>query len=167
MAFGPFMFARFFGRRYGEAFMDYAEPVSVKSLVDLEANRIQGARDEFAAHRASLDIVGGKIHEIFTSLFRILPIHIISAALKQNGGNASQKDLENFADKIKSALIKANRNCKTITPLTPQEIITKGIASLRKLKAVKVKKDTVTISPKKSYITDYFASAIKSVDGFL
>jgi len=156
MAFLPFLFAHRFGRKYGALYMDYGAPVSVRSLVDLEANRIQNARDEFAAHRASLDIVGEQIRKMFVAQYRILPIHIVSAGIK--GGDLDVTTLETKVAEMKASLAKEGRNCKTIGPLSPKEIIAKGIAQLRKLKAVKIKGTTILI--RKAYIIDYFAATI-------
>ncbi|GBU22841.1 glycerol-3-phosphate acyltransferase [Fibrobacteres bacterium R8-0-B4] len=156
MAFLPFLFARYFGRKYGALYMDYGMPVSVRSIVDLEANRVQNARDEFAAHRASLDIVGGHIGKLFTALYRIQPIHIISAGIKS--GKVDPSELEPFVEEMKASLSKDGRNCKTIGALSPQEIIAKGIAQLRKLKAVKIKNKKISV--RKSYIIDYFAATV-------
>jgi 1-acyl-sn-glycerol-3-phosphate acyltransferase len=156
MAFLPFLFARRFGRKYGALYMDYGMPVSVRSLVDLEANRVKNARDEFAAHRASLDIVGEQIRKMFIAAYRILPIHIISAGIK--GGETDPVKLEAYAEEMKTSLSKDGRNCKTIGAMPPQEIVAKGIAQLRKLKAVKIKDKKISV--RKAYIIDYFAATV-------
>jgi len=159
LAFAPFMFARFTGRKYGAAYMDYGAPVSVRSLVDLEANRIMEARDEFAAHKASLNKVSDQVHRMLLSLYRILPIHVISAAIRESGGDrVDAAAVEKRAADVKAAVIDACRNCKTIEPLTPGEMVGKGLAQLRKLKAVKIRGNNVII--KKSHIIDYFAAAV-------
>ena len=167
LAFAPFMTARFVGRRYGAAYMDYGAPVSVRSLVDLEANRVQGARDEFAAHKVSLDKVGDQVHRMFLSLYRVLPIHIISAAIKGGGGgnkeaprgsNVDVAVVERRAADLKAAVVEAGRNCKTISPMTPEEIVNKGLAQLRKLKAVKLCGNNVIV--RKAHIIDYFAETV-------
>ncbi|MDR3012664.1 MAG: 1-acyl-sn-glycerol-3-phosphate acyltransferase [Chitinispirillales bacterium] len=160
-AFAPFMLARFFGRKYGAAYMDYGKPVSVRSLVDLEANRIQGARDEFAAHRASLDIAGAEIRKLLVSLYRILPVHIVSALLLRSGdGTVSMIDLVRGAGELKSSLVKDGRNCKTLDELTPATIVKNGLATLHKLKAVKVNTKAKTAAVRKSDIVNYFAATI-------
>lgn len=163
-AFAPFMFARFFGRKYGALYMDYGAPVSVKSLVDLEANRIQGARDEFAAHKASLDIVGEKVYKMFVSVFRILPIHVTSAAIKvaADKGRVTTKEIEKYAEMFKTFAVKGGCNCKTIGAMEPSAIVTEGLKSLRKLKAIKTSRDKVTVT--KQHIIDYFAAAIPTVN---
>lgn len=160
LAFAPFMVARHFRRRYGAVYMDYGAPISVRSLVDLEANRVEGARDEFAAHRASLNIVAKRMHGILASIFRILPVHVVSAAIRTvGGGGASVADIESYAANIKATAVKNGRNCKTIGELTPKEIVAKGLASLRKVKAVKVKNGIVTV--RKAHLINYFAATIQ------
>jgi hypothetical protein len=59
---------------------------------------------------------------------------------------------------MKLTLGKAGRNCKTIGALSPQEIVSKGIAQLRKLKAIKVKGKKITV--RKAHIIDYFAAVV-------
>jgi 1-acyl-sn-glycerol-3-phosphate acyltransferase len=159
MAFLPFLFARRFGRRYGALYMDYGMPVSVRSIVDLEANRVQGARDEFAAHRASLGIVGEHIRKMFVAAYRILPAHVVSAAIKAGGATIDPAALEVAAAGMKESLAQEGRNCKTIGALSPQEIVAKGLAQLRKLKAVNVSKRK-GILVRKAFIIDYFAAAV-------
>jgi hypothetical protein len=161
MAFAPFLATKWFGRgRYGAAYMDYGAPITVKSLVDLEANRVAGARDEFAAHRASLNIVAKKMHGILTSIYRILPIHAAAAAIKMAGGESvSCSDLESYVAGIKATAAKEERNCKTIGEMAPGEIMAKGLASLRRIKAVKVKKGVVTV--RKAHLIDYFAATMQ------
>jgi 1-acyl-sn-glycerol-3-phosphate acyltransferase len=158
MAFLPFLFARHLGRKYGALYMDYGMPVSVRSIVDLEANRVPGARDEFAAHRASLDIVGARIRKMFDAAYRILPAHIVSAGIKAAAGGINREALATFAAEMKESLAKGERNCKTVGPMPPQEIVAKGIAQLRKLKAVKVRGQEILV--RKAYIIDYFAATV-------
>jgi 1-acyl-sn-glycerol-3-phosphate acyltransferase len=159
MAFLPFLFARRFGRKYGALYMDYGMPVSVRSLVDLEANRVPNARDEFAAHRASLDIVGEQIRKMFVAQYRILPIHIVSAGIKGAAGGIRQDALEAFAAEMKRSLAEDGRNCKTVGPLSPGETVAKGLAQLRKLKAVKIKGKEILA--RKAFIIDYFAATVR------
>jgi 1-acyl-sn-glycerol-3-phosphate acyltransferase len=157
-AFGPFMTAKFFRRgRYGAAYMDYGTPVSVRSLVDLEANRVTDARDEFAAHRASLDIVGEKIRKLLSSMYRVLPVHIVSAAIKSGTG---ADFLTAGAGRAKESLSSEGRNCKTIEAMTPEEIVKAGMAQLLKLKAIKTARGTGKITVRKPHIIDYFAAAV-------
>jgi 1-acyl-sn-glycerol-3-phosphate acyltransferase len=159
MAFLPFLLARRFGRRYGALYMDYGMPVSVRSIVDLEANRVQGARDEFAAHLASLGIVGGRVREMFAAAYRILPAHIVSAAIKTGGAPIDPAALEAGAAAMKESLAREGRNCKTIGALSPREIVAKGLEQLRKLKAVKVKRKG-GLAVRKAFIIDYFAATV-------
>jgi glycerol-3-phosphate O-acyltransferase len=159
LAFVPFLLTKHLPRSYGSIYMDYEAPVSVKSLVDLEANRVSKARDEFSAHRVSLDKVSGQIYKKFLSLYRILPVHAVCAAIKtQNNNPVSVSALEESAGKIKDTASKAERNCKTLNALTNAQIVTDGLEKLRKLKAVKIAGGAVTV--RKPHIIDYFSSAI-------
>jgi 1-acyl-sn-glycerol-3-phosphate acyltransferase len=159
MAFLPFLFAHYFGRRYGALYMDYGTPVSVRSIVDLEANRVPNARDEFAAHLASLDIVGERVRKMFVAAYRILPVHLVSAAIKTGGADViDPAALEAGAAAMKESLAGEGRNCKTIGALSPREIVSKGIEQLRKLKAVKVTRKGMHI--RKAFIIDYFAATV-------
>jgi 1-acyl-sn-glycerol-3-phosphate acyltransferase len=163
MAFAPFMIAKHFGRKYGAAYMDYGAPVSVKSLVDLEANRVENARDEFAAHRVSLGKVEERVYEMFVKLFRILPVHAVSAAIKSKGAGGAiikVKDLEDSVDDVKSTVIKNGQNSKSLDGVTSKDIVNKGLSTLRRLKAVKISRGVITINKSKLYMIDYYASAV-------
>jgi len=161
IAFVKFFLAKRLWYSYGSIYMDYQAPISVKSMVDLEANRIEGARDEFSAHRASLDKVSEQIHSTFISLYRVLPIHIISAALKTSGGKAVWiAELENSGRKFKAGAQKAGQNCKTLHNLTDAQIAKEGLNQLRKLKAVRVRRGKVTVL--KEHIVNYFSAAVIS-----
>lgn len=160
-AFCPFMLAKRFGKgKYGAAFMDYGAPVSVRSLVDLEANRVQGARDEFAAHRASLDIVGGKLHKLLVSLYRILPVHVAAHIIKEGGDGVGTAHLESNAGWIKKRMGELERNCKTLNTMTPQEIAETGVKQLVKLGAIKTERGEGKVRVCKPHIVDYFAAAV-------
>jgi len=157
-AFAPFMVAKFFRRNYGAVYMDYSAPVPIRSLVDLEANRIKEARDEFGAHRASLHKVGAQIHKLFMSLYRLLPVHIVSAAVKEAGGSVNIPELEARAAELQAAADNDGRNCKTISGLTPEEIVSRGLKTLRKMRAVKVKNKNIAIL--KPQLINYFAATL-------
>ena len=154
MAFAPLMF-KATSRRRGAVYMDYGAPVSVKSLVDLEANRVKNARDEFSAHRVSLDIVGERIREMLTSIYRILPIHIVSSVLKASGGSVDMAAVDGEVEKMKAKASESGRNCKTIGAMTAPEIVKAGVDQLRGLKAVIVRNGKITVL--KENITNYFA----------
>jgi 1-acyl-sn-glycerol-3-phosphate acyltransferase len=161
MAFIPFFLTKRLPRSYGSIYMDYEAPIPVNSLVDLEANRVSKARDEFAAHRASLDKVSEQLYNRFLSLYRILPIHVICAALKaRNSNTADVSAMEEDVKKIKSSVCKAGLNCKTLNALTDNQITDNGLDRLRKLKAVKISGGRITI--RKPHIIDYFSSAISA-----
>jgi len=159
MAFIPFFLTKRLPISFGSIYMDYDTPISVKSIVDLEANRVDKARDEFAAHRVSLDKVSEHLHNKFLSLYRILPIHVICAILKEYDDKPVSTDkLKDNIKEVNDSLSKAGRNCKTLNPLTDALIVKEGLKGLRKLKAIKVRGGDVTIL--KPQIIDYFSSAI-------
>jgi len=159
MAFIPFFLTKHLPRSYGSIYMDYGTPISVRSMVDLEANRVSKARDEFAAHKVSLDRVSEQIYKRFLSLYRILPIHIICAALKEHeGGSVNTTTLKDSAKKIKDTVCRVKHNCKTLDASTDTLIVKDGLNALRKLKAIRIKGGEITI--RKSHIIDYFSSTI-------
>jgi len=161
MAFAPLMF-KCTSRKRGAVYMDYGAPVPVRSLVDLEANRVKNARDEFSAHRVSLDIVGERIRKMLVSIYRVLPIHIVSSVLKARGGNIAITDMDGAAEELKALALKSGRNCKTIGGMTAPEIVKAGLDQLRGLKAVSVKNGKITVL--KTNITDYFAATFTAAE---
>jgi len=163
MAFIPFFLTKRLPCSYGSIYMDYGTPISIRSVVDLEANRVEKARDEFAAHRVSLDKVSEEIYNRFLSLYRILPVHVICAALKEQGGESvDTNSLKENAKKIKDTVCKAGRNCKTLNALTDALIVKDGLNTLRKLKAVQVRGGEITV--RKHHVIDYFSSAINNAE---
>ncbi|MFP4013329.1 MAG: 1-acyl-sn-glycerol-3-phosphate acyltransferase [Chitinispirillaceae bacterium] len=160
LAFVPLLLARRTGRKYGEIYMDYLAPVSVRSLVDLKKNRIRNARDEFSAHRASLEQISKKIHRTFVSLFRILPIHVISAALKEKGSGCPVSELDSIVADLKKTAVRQGRNVKSLENLTASQLVEKGLEQLRRIKAVNVKNGVARVC--KDHIIEYFSSALSS-----
>jgi len=55
-AFVPLLSPLLRKRKHGIAYIDYKTPVSVRSLVDIESHKNENARDEFSAHRESMQI---------------------------------------------------------------------------------------------------------------
>ncbi len=159
LAFGPFFFARHFRKKYGEIHMDYLAPISVKSLVDLEANRVQGARDEFSAHRVSLEKISEIIQSLFISLYRVLPVHLVSAALRDDA-NCSLESVRNAMGPLIEKATRNKQNLTLINELSPDQIVDRGLKQLQKTKAIKIQQNNIKIV--KEQIVDYFASSLIS-----
>ncbi len=159
LAYAPAMAARYTGKkRYGKIYVDYETPVSVREMVDVSANRIEKARDDFSSHRASMQKVSDVIQARFINLFRILPVHLVAFILK----NGEFTDTDQISSEIPSLLKKlaeVSRNLKQVDTETPESIVKTGIEHLVRTKAVSFKNGRLSI--KKQEIIDYFAQSIK------
>jgi 1-acyl-sn-glycerol-3-phosphate acyltransferase len=90
-AFLPFITARKTGRTYGAVYIDFDPPVAIRSLVDIEANRDKDAKDEFFAHRASMQKVATFIAGRFVALYRLLPMHLVASQICKKTGTADRR----------------------------------------------------------------------------
>ncbi|MDO5575841.1 MAG: 1-acyl-sn-glycerol-3-phosphate acyltransferase [Fibrobacter sp.] len=156
-AFLPMFFSAFTGKKFGDIYVDYKEPVSIKSVVDIESNRASNARDEFSAHRLSMQKAGEAIYPILNSLFCILPVHIAAALIKGH----SQVSKRQLAEKIPvliQYLTAENMNSGVVKSVNPAKLIDAGVSQLLKVNAIAMHNDIISI--KKSGMIDYFAAAI-------
>lgn len=157
IAFAKFFTAHKFGKHYGKVYIDYAESIAVNDIVDINKNYYPNSRNEFSAHRASIQIVGEEIRKQLLSLYRILPLHVVAAIVK-NSGICSQVEVVNKVPEIITTLEKKGRNCKSLIQLTEQEIVEKGISQLNFSKVISVKGNTLRI--KNLNILHYYAASI-------
>lgn len=157
MAFVPMFFSKYNGRKYGDVYVDYKETVPVRSIVNIEKNRISNARDEFSAHRISMQKTGEEIHKCFISIFRLLPIHIVAVLLKSKS-QVSLSELEDQVPSILNFLDNENRNIESLKPVTAAQLIESGVSQLLRLNAITLKNKNVSI--KNRNVIDYFAAAI-------
>lgn len=156
-AFVKFTNAYRFRKNYGRVFVDYGKPVSVGSLVDLDKNVLLGARDEFSAHRTSMQIVGEKLFEQFLSLYRILPMHVLARALYEFG-EVSQEKLMDACREIADSGARAGRNMSYVLDMTGREIYTQGLEQFRFARCVSAKGGVVSV--RKPSIVQYYAAAL-------
>jgi 1-acyl-sn-glycerol-3-phosphate acyltransferase len=157
-SFIPFMLAQYFRRNnYGTAYVDYGEPVSLKSVVDVAAGKTENARDEFSSHRNNMQKLSTVIFDQLHGLYRILPMHVIAMHLK-NGDNRSVADLVGMFPSVITDLKARGRNVKQLEKLTPEQNALEGIRQLSRVKAISVKKDRCTVRNKS--LIDYYAATI-------
>jgi 1-acyl-sn-glycerol-3-phosphate acyltransferase len=156
LAFIPFLLAKKFGRRYGAAYVDYDVPVLLKDIVDIPANRIENARDEFSSHRVSMQLVSEYFHKKFLSLIRVLPVNVVAAAIEKDG--LSLDDIKGKIGAIVDTLRKNSRNTRELDSMDAGSILEKGINQLVKLKVLLLKDGTVKIL--KPLLVQYFAATI-------
>ncbi|KMQ49987.1 Glycerol-3-phosphate acyltransferase [Chitinispirillum alkaliphilum] len=161
MAFIPIFFYRLFRRNYGEIYSDYQEPVCVKELVDIEKNKNSDAKDEFFAHRESLDQLSEKVFERFVSLYRILPLHLVAKGLSgvEKGSTIDIDLVEKSVLRFRDQAVRENLNVKSVVDLTAPEIVKRGFEQLEKYKAIKRGKTFCRM--KNPEIIKYCAAALK------
>jgi glycerol-3-phosphate O-acyltransferase len=146
-----------FGGKQGDVFIDFGKPVGVNDIVDIKANFKASARDEFSGHQASMRIICDRLYGTLQSLYRLLPEHIVAAAL-------SEKDTMTKAEcttGVRRALMLARdrkRNLKTLEPLTTEQILAVGLKQLRQVKAIRLR--GAVIGVKNRMIVGYYAAAL-------
>lgn len=144
MAFGPMLFPKKIRKNHGNVYVDYLSPISVRSIVDIESNKSEDARDEFSSHRISMLQMGKEIHRQFLSLYRLLPMHVVSVIV--NGKKCVERDqVMEAVPSVVEKLRDANRNVKTLDSLSPGEIVDQGIRQLIRLGGIKTSKNVLRV----------------------
>jgi 1-acyl-sn-glycerol-3-phosphate acyltransferase len=157
MAFGPFVVGPKIRRTYGAAYIDYQEPVPVRSLVDIEADK-SDTKDEFFAYRTSMQKLGDGFQSRFKQLFRLLPQHFLAFTVHENGPMTVSKAVESVKPLLdKAATVGAN--VKTVSAMTPEAIVEQGAANLIRLGAIK--KTGGVLSMKKPSLLAYSACPVR------
>lgn len=162
VAFTKLMTVRYFGIHYGEVYIDYSEPVPVNDVVDIQKHHTSGKRNEFLAHKISIQIVGEQIRKWLFGLYRLLPQHIVAALLFREKAY-KMTDLAPMVPDIVSVLQKVGRNCKSLVDLTEKEIVEKGLDQLRFSHAVKVKQNKIVFFNRD--IIRYYAASVSDSKG--
>jgi glycerol-3-phosphate O-acyltransferase len=137
LAFAPFVTARRTGRQYGAVYVDYEIPRSVRSMVDIEANRAADVKDEFFSHRVSMQKLGALMQKRFLALYRLLPMHVVAALLTRNGPLSAAQTVALIPQTIET-LRSQGRNLASLEQCTPSRIVEAGKEQLLRLKAIRV-----------------------------
>jgi 1-acyl-sn-glycerol-3-phosphate acyltransferase len=135
LAFLPFVMARRTGRQYGAVYMDYDAPLSVRAIVDVAALRAKEAKDEFFSHRAAMQQVAQIVRQRFLALFRLLPMHALATLIIRHGPLSAAQAVA-LIPGLMEELRSRGKNCRSLTALTPHDIVAKGRDQLLRLKAL-------------------------------
>ncbi len=157
IAFAKFILGTRLGFKHGEVFIDFGIPVCIKELVDIKANFNAAARDEMSGHQASMRAVCAHLYRTLQSVYRLLPQHVVACVLKENPGITREAAVEAVRSML-ARLGGQKKNLKTLSTLSPEQILAKGLEQLRHVKAVTVRGNAVTI--RKQSIVDYYAAAL-------
>jgi glycerol-3-phosphate O-acyltransferase len=161
IAFAKFLSANKFGKNYGVVYIDYAQPVAIQDIIDIETINNPDSKNEITAHRVAVQKICEYMHSKFIMLYRILPMHVMAAIMIRHGSSDSIKARE-FVPGIVEILEKANCNLKSLANLSPAEIVEQGIHQLHKMKAIEARNGTIHI--KEESILAYYAAAIPVID---
>lgn len=142
-------------KKFGNVYIDYKAPISVRSIVDVEKNRNEKARDDFSAHRVSMQQLSTYLHKEFHYLYRILPVHLVSFLLKN--GNDTVEKMETQIESLIERLRENNRNAEMVSKIKPAETVKQGLDILVKQKAISVKAEIII---RKQFIIDYYSAAV-------
>jgi 1-acyl-sn-glycerol-3-phosphate acyltransferase len=142
----------------GDVHIDFGEPVAVNDIADVNALYQPSARDEVSGHQQSVRIISDRLFGIFTSLYRLLPEHIVATALCRAQTPVTKADLVAAVPAILSQCRDQKRNMKSLDNLTDELIVTIGIKQLLFVKSVSV--NTSNVSIVKQSIIDYYAATL-------
>lgn len=158
LAFAVFIVAHRFGKNYGEVYIDYGAPIPVNNIVNLQENYEPNAKNEFFAHKTSIQKTSDAIYKQFLQLYRILPMHVVAEILIDKG-TCGKNELIQHIPYLVESLQKKQRNCKTLNVLSREQIAEKGIEQLVYSKALSVKAGM--LSAKHIKHLQYYAAAVK------
>ena len=157
IAFGRLWGLRKLGAKQGDIFIDYDMPKPVREWVDLKANFSPDQKDELFAHKKSMQLLAEKIHRKLQSLYRLLPVHLTAYAIKQKPSSGIGEIKESVRG-LTVELSRQNRNMKSLTPLSSEQVVEQGISRLAFFKAVSQKGDSLQINNQS--VVDYYAASI-------
>lgn len=159
-AFASFILSGRFGSRYGNVYLDYAEPFAIGSVIDVKKTYVPDAKNALVAHKVATKRVAEEIRRSLARLYRILPMHVVAYELKN--GHTRQGDITARIPAMIGLLETQGRNCRTLNALSDKEVFEQGTAQLRHLNAVAVHAGDV--SPMKADIINYCAHAVDPPD---
>jgi 1-acyl-sn-glycerol-3-phosphate acyltransferase len=155
VAFTKFFFAHKFGMRYGRVYVDIGKPLPVSEMVDVKAEAIEGARDDFSACRTATQIVGLRLFDCFESLYRILPVHVLAHVIQEHGALPTADAAARCRDLVRR-LAAANRNVASVEGLDGETLVSEGVRQLKLMKAVKCRRGRV--AARIPWIIRYYAA---------
>jgi len=123
-----------FGKKYGKVYIDFKEPVPIRSLTDVEGNFREKAKNSFLGNAASIKECGVKLREIFISIFRVFPLNVVAYVIHQNPA-ISPEDMVVEVNQLAEKLVSINSvfNSK----LRGEELVDDGMKCLAKNGAVR------------------------------
>jgi 1-acyl-sn-glycerol-3-phosphate acyltransferase len=145
------------GRKQGDIFVDYGEPVPISDLVDIKAHVSADAKDDLFAHKKTIQLLGEAIRQKLHALYRLLPMHVAAYCLNTHTTRLLT-DLQQTIAVVVAQLTKQNLNTKSIASLTAGEILDAGIRQLSCYKALSVDGGVVRVV--RPSIIEYYAAAI-------
>ncbi len=157
IAFAKLMVKVKIGCKQGEVFIDLGQPVCVNDIVDIKSNFNENARDEFSGHQASMRIISDHIFKIFVGLYRLLPEHLLAAALVGKPRATKEECIEEI-ERLRDRCQRENRNCRSIDMLTSDQICAVGLKQLQRVKAVSIIGQSLCVTD--TLIVSYYASSL-------
>jgi 1-acyl-sn-glycerol-3-phosphate acyltransferase len=145
-------------KKRAKIYIDYSAPIRLSSIVDIEKNKAEQARDDFSANRQSMQIVSDVMFAQLYKLYRVLPQHVVAAIV----ASESEISVDNALKQCDTILKKVHddgRNTKLLDSMNNEKIIQEGIEKLTAIKALDYKAGIMSI--RSQCMIDYFASTIR------
>jgi 1-acyl-sn-glycerol-3-phosphate acyltransferase len=156
LAFIKLLYAHYFGVKYGVIFVDYGEPISIASLYNPDTDITEGARDDFSACRLAFQSVSLRVFDLFNGLYRILPVHVLAAAVADRPGATLQEAREGCLA-ILERLRGLGRNVSSVGAMDPDQLLNTGIVQLRMQKGIWVRGNRLRVRSRQ--VVRYYAAA--------
>jgi len=135
-AFARFILSARVGRSYGAVYIDYAAPIPIGSLVDWTTDVVENARDDLSANRLAIQKISLRVFELFNSLYRVLPQHVVARVVRESPG-VSVPEAERLAAAEVARLSGIGRNTRTVAALSGTQLVTEGLRQMERLGAVR------------------------------
>jgi 1-acyl-sn-glycerol-3-phosphate acyltransferase len=157
-AFAKVIASSKFGRTFGTVYIDYDPPVAVRDIVDLEGLADRSARHELSIHRKAIQGIADAMRQKFFSLFRLLPVHVLSHAIIE--GNADGKDAAQAQVAVLiEQMRQKGRNVKTLLQLSAAAVVDAGVSQLGRNRALACKGDAFKVKDRS--VLAYYAAALQ------
>lgn len=157
-AFIKFMNVHRFGGNFGDLFIDFGQPFTVGDCTNIEEGRKKGAPDNFWAYRTPAKNLADEIHRRFLSLYRLLPQHLLAAALAEKE-SIRASEAKAAIDSLMELAKSNNRNVQFFEGMSSDDIFEKGAEQLQDRKAID--RNGAEVRVRSRTIIDYYAASLK------
>lgn len=160
IAFSKLFFIPRFVEPLGTLCIDIGQPVAVSNIVKIEPVASPASRHGLSLYREAIQSVAGYVQRQFNALLRVLPLSVVAAIIAEQ--NADTPDvIASHVDPIRRRLQADGRNCKTIAPMSDDELVAEGLRQLRHNAAIASRGGPVRVV--NEMILRYYAASVRDM----